>query len=233
MATGETTRHRITTALRAKRSGIIAGYPWTEAEVRADSPEQRTEWLHDQRRCLAALFDPSDIIWCGDTYQSGQDGRHAACWQSVNAWQEGPEETAGPLVTPATWHPGTVSRSGVNVATAPFLVLDFDGFDGKAPTTPEELRQHIAASLAITRWLRVALEWRLAALLFTGSKSLHAWFHMPPRAALESLKAIAPTLGVDTALIGRPEHPCRLPGWPHPKTGQLSRLLWLQRLDGF
>ncbi|MEI7910304.1 MAG: hypothetical protein WCK77_11760 [Verrucomicrobiota bacterium] len=61
VATGEITRRRITAALLAKRSAIIAAHPWSEAEARAESPEQRTEWLHDPRRFLADLFNPSDI----------------------------------------------------------------------------------------------------------------------------------------------------------------------------
>ena len=110
----------------------------------------------------------------------------------------------------------------------PFVVLDFDGLDGKAPTTPEELSAHIAASLAIVRWMREALAWNLAAVLYTGSKSIHAWFHAPPQAALESLRNNAAALGVDAGLVGHPEHPCRLPGCIHPKTGKASRVLWLQ-----
>ena len=150
----------------------------------------------------------------------------------MEAWQASPEHTVGPMVSPATWTPGETSRAAGNVASSPFVVLDFDGFDGfdgKQPGTPEELVEHVAASLAIVRWLRESLGWSLAAVLFTGSKSIHAWFHSPQTAALESLKHHAAALGVDAGLIGRPEHPCRLPGWIHPKTGQSARVLWLQR----
>ncbi|MCX6878704.1 MAG: hypothetical protein NTW21_33560 [Verrucomicrobia bacterium] len=215
-------------AAEAKLASIIAAHPWTEAEVRRDSPEQRLGWLCDPRRFLAALFDPAAVVWTGGKKQSGH-ARHAARWRSVLDWQEAPEETVGPMVTPATWQPGTLSRSGANVATAPFVVLDFDEFNGKVPTTPEELRQHLAASLAVIRWLREGLAWQLAAILFTGSKSLHAWFHMLPAATLDQLRNTAPAFGIDAGLIGHPEHPCRLPGWIHPKTGRECRVLWLQR----
>jgi hypothetical protein len=227
MAGEEMKRNRITAALRAKRAGIIAAHPWTQAEALADSPEKRLGWLHDPRRFIAALFPDAAVVWTGAVNQSGKN--HAGRWQTVEAWQATPEHTVGPMISPATWEPGTVSRSAANVLSSPFVVLDFDGFDGKAPGNPEELREHISASLAIVRWMREALEWRLAALLFTGSKSIHAWFHTPPPATLETLKHTAPALGVDAGLIGRPEHPCRLPGWLHPKTGQPGRVLWLQR----
>ena len=219
-------RRKVSTALRAKRDGIIAAHAWTEAEVRADSPEQRKGRLHDPRQFLAALFPSDAVLWTGAVNQSGMN--HAARWRTVEAWQQAPEHTVGPMVSPATWTPGETSRAAANVASSPFVILDFDGFDGKAPSNPEELRDHISASLAIVRWMREALQWKLAAILFTGSKSIHAWFHTPPPPALESLKHTAPALGVDAGLIGRPEHPCRLPGWIHPKTGNVSRGLWLQ-----
>ena len=224
----EVQRNRIAYALRANRPAIIAAHQWTEAEVCADSPEQRLEWLRDPRRFLAALFDPTDILWTGETWDSGKL-MHATHWRTVASWQAAPVNDVGPMVSPATWPSGIVSRSAENVATAPYTVLDFDGLDGKYPRNHAELRLHLAASLAITRWLREALEWKLAAILFTGGKSLHAWFHTPSRVALESLRDNAPALGIDAGLIGRPEHPCRLPGWAHHKTGALARVLWLQR----
>jgi hypothetical protein len=226
MAGEEMKRNRITSALLAKRTSIIAANPWNEAQVRADSPDQRIGRFHDPRLFLAALFAPDAVVWTGAVNQSGTN--HAARWRTVEAWQDAPEHTVGPMVSPATWTPGTVSRSAANVLSSPYVVLDFDGFDGKAPGTPEELREHVAASLAIVRWMRESLAWNLAAILFTGSKSIHAWFHTPPQAALESLRHTAPALGVDAGLIGRPEHPCRVPGWAHPKTGKRGRVLWLQ-----
>lgn len=216
-------RRKVSSALRAKRAGIIAAHPWTEAAVVLSSPSVPAQ---DPRRFIAALFPDPAVVWTGAVNQSGRN--HAARWQSVEAWQDAPEHTVGPMISPATWEPGTTSRSATNVLSSPFVVLDFDGFDGKAPSSPDELRDHIAASLAIVRWMREALAWKLAAVLFTGSKSIHAWFHTPPPAALESLRHTAPALGVDAGLIGRPEHPCRLPGWIHPKTGQEARVLWLQ-----
>jgi hypothetical protein len=220
-------RKRVSRAIREKRAEIIAAHPWTELQARAGSPEQRIGWLTDPRRFLAALFPADSIVWTGSVYASGKP-EHADRWHTVTEWQDQPEHTVGPMVTPATWMPGTFSRSADRITSAPYLVLDFDGFDGIKPTTPTELREHIAASLAITRWIREALQWTLAAVLYTGSKSVHAWFHHPEPAAIESLHHTADALGVDASLIGHPEHPCRLPGWLHSKTGKPSRVLWLQ-----
>jgi hypothetical protein len=228
MAAAEVKQNKITTTLCAHRASIISAYAWSESEVKADSPEQRIGSLHDPRKFIAALFPPDAVIWTGETSHSGQNGKHASHWRTVADWQEAAKHSVGPMISPATWNLGETSRAAANVLTSPYTVLDFDGFDGKQPKTPEELREHISASLAIVRWMREKLEWRLAAILFTGSKSIHAWFHMPPQAALESLKQTASALGVDKGLIGCAEHPCRLPKWKHPKTGIPARVLWLQ-----
>ena len=132
------------------------------------------------------------------------------------------------MVSPAIWKLGTVSRIGANVASCPYVVLDFDGFDGIAPKTPSEIKAHVAASLALIRWLREGLHWELAAMIWTGSKSIHAWFHSPPQDVLKSLKDTASQLGMDAGLIDHPEHPCRLPGQYHAKTGKCSKVIWLQ-----
>jgi hypothetical protein len=231
VATQSHARRRVSATLRAKRDQIVAAYPWTSSEARAKSPEKRIAWLHDPRHFLAALFPADAIVWTGELYQSGQDGRHAARWKTVADWQAQPVADVGPMVSPAIWHQGTTSRAGGSIAAAPYTVLDFDGFDGMQPQTPAEVRQLLAGSMALVRWLCEALDWQLAALVHTGNKSLHAWFYMPSPDALESLKHSADALGIDASLIGHPEHPCRLPGWPHAKTGKLSRVLWLQNQE--
>ena len=220
-------RRKLTSAVRTQRATIIAAHSWTEADARRESPEQRSDWLADPRKFIAALFPPEAAIWTGEVNQSGRN--HAVRWKTADEWQREPEGTVGPMITPAIWKPGIHSRSGDNVESSPYVVIDFDGFDGVKPESPEQLRAHLSDSMAIIRWMSQKLEWRLAAMLYTGGKSLHAWFHTPPVAALESLRTTAPALGIDSGLIGHPEHPCRLPGWLHQKTGTLSRVIWLQR----
>jgi hypothetical protein len=213
---------------KSNRHKIIDRWEWNRADVWDDSPQRIDCELveYDPRWFLNSLFPQDSIVWTGETTQSGQDGRHANRWKTVAAWQE--ESIAGPMVTPATWNEGTDSRTASNVATAPYTVLDFDGFDGVKPETPEQLRAHLRGSLAMIHWIYKGLEWDLAAILWTGGKSLHAWFHTPLPEVLRSLRETAEPLGMDAGLIGRPEHPCRLPGHRHEHTQKLSRILWLQ-----
>jgi hypothetical protein len=214
---------------RECREALASRYAWTLADVCENSPQRIDCDLVESnpRHFLASLFTPDASVWTGEVFQSGTS--HASRWRTCRQWSEAsPSEIIGPMVTPATWKAGTVSRTAANVATAPFTVLDFDGYDGLSPTTPREIEKHLAASLAVIRWLREPMQWQLAAILHTGNKSLHAWFHTPPPEVLSSLKPAASSLGMDAGLIGRPEHPCRLPGHLHAKSGKPSRVLWLQ-----
>lgn len=217
---------------RKQREAIIARYAWEPCDVWENSPQKMDGDLveDDPAHFLRSLFPPDAILWTGALHESGQEGKHAHRWRTCVEWQHAsPQDRIGPMVTPGTWKPGTVSRSGGDVRSTPYTVLDFDGLDGVKPDNPDRLAAHLRASLSITRWIREGLCWRLAAIVWTGGKSLHAWFHHPGAEALQSLRDVGSTLGVDAGLIGHPEHPCRLPGAIHEKTGERSRVLWLQQ----
>ena len=224
----EQQRQRLQLAARTNRRAVIERHPWTPADAWHDSPQRidNDSVAADPPHFLASLFPTAAVIWTGGKFDSGKP-RHSARWKSCDDWSQ-TSEPIGPMTTPAVWKPNTFSRTAGNVASAPYTVLDFDGFDGIKPSTPEEVRRHLLDSLALIRWLREDRAWQLAAILWTGGKGLHAWFHTPPPEALQSLVAVAVPLGLDAGLIGRPEHPCRLPGQRHEKTGKSSLVLWLK-----
>jgi hypothetical protein len=211
-----------------KRERIIARHGWDDVHVWEDSPQRIDCDLVelDPRHFLDSLFSRNAIIWTGDVFHSGT--RYAGRWRNVAAWQDTAVDEIGPMTTPAVWKPGSLSRTRENVIAAPYTVLDFDGFDGCKPEKTDEIEKHRSDSLALVRWIREGLRWQLAAIVWTGSKSIHAWFHTPPADVLRSLRDAAPSLGIDAGLIGRPEHPCRLPGQVHARTGRVSQVLWLQ-----
>lgn len=213
---------------KAHREKIIARWEWDLADVWENSPQRIDCQLveSDPRWFISSLFPQDSVVWAGEVHESGQEGIHGSRWKTVAEWHD--EQRVGPMTTPAIWKPGTLSRAAEFVIATPYVVLDFDGLDGRKPQTPHEIEVHLHTSLALIRWIREGLHWELAAILFTGSVSLHAWFHSPPQDVVESLKATAAALGMDAGLIGHPEHPCRLPGQIHAKTGGTSRTLWLQ-----
>lgn len=212
----------------AHRKQIIARWEWNRADVWESSPQSIDCPLveFDPRHFLASLYTDQTVIWTGDCHETGHGGIYGARWKTVAEWQH--EKRLGPMTTPATWPHCNTDRIRDNVVSAPYTILDFDGIDGKKPETPQAIAEHISDSLALIRWLREGLCWDLAAILFTGGVSLHAWFHTPSLDVLKSLDATAASLGIDSGLIGKPEHPCRLPGCIHEKTRQRSRVHWLQ-----
>lgn len=220
-------RQSLLRTIRQKRASIISRHPWAEVDVWDDSPQRIDSNLveTDPRHFMASLFPPESLVWAGEVYHSGT--RNAHHWRTVTAWQRA--ANVGPMTTPSVWKPNSENRSPSNVHHSPFTVLDFDGFDGVRPETPEEIEEHRQDSLALIRWIHTGLRWKLAAIVWTGSKSMHAWFHTPAAAVLNSLREASCALGIDAGLIGRPEHPCRLPGQRHEKTGEASRVLWLQK----
>ena len=212
------------------RAAIIARHDWPLANVWEDSPQRIDCDLvaYDPRHFLASLFPQDAVIWTGETSHSGKHPSAEHSWKTVSEWQDLAPQLIGPMVTPATWKADCLSRTAANVVSAPFVVLDFDGFDGISPETPQEIETHIVSSLALIRWMREKMRWSLVAILHTGNKSLHAWFHTPPPEVLASLKPVAKSFGIDAGLIDQPEHPCRLPGHLHQKTATMSRVLWMQ-----
>ncbi len=219
-------QRRLIHKIREKRAAIIARHPWNPADVWEDSPQRIDQALveTDPRWFLGSIFPMDALVWTGEVFHSGL--RHADHWRTVREWQD--TTRIGPMTTPAVWKPGTVSRIGENVQSSPYVVCDFDGFDDRKPETKDEINRHFHDSLALIRWLREGLRWELAAMVWTGSKSIHAWFRTPPPAAIQSLRNTAAALGIDAGLVGHPEHPCRLPGQIHAKTGRVSQVLWLQ-----
>jgi hypothetical protein len=220
-------RTKLIETAKTRRAAIVAKWRWHAVDVWEDSPTRIDHHLTelDPRFFIQSLFPQDAVVWTGEVFHSGS--RHADRFRTVAEWHAADEGAVGPMVTPAIWKPGTVSRTAENVLAAPYTCLDFDELDGRKPETPDEIKEHVAASLAITRWLREGMGWSLAAVLFTGSKSVHSWFRNPGAAALKSLRDAAGPLGIDSGLVDQPAHPARLPGQIHAKTRGMSRVLWL------
>lgn len=209
------------------RKAFMGRWGWGPVAVWEDSPQIIDQPLveYDPRFFIQSLFAQNAIVWTGEVFHSGT--RHADHFRTTAEWQAADEHSVGPMISPAIWKPGAVNRTAENVLSSPFVILDFDELDCAPPSTPEAIEELQRFALTTVRWLR-SLGWNLAAIVHTGNKSLHCWFQDPGKAALTSLREMAPALGIDAGLIGQPSHPCRLPGQKHAKSGGMSRVLWLQ-----
>lgn len=224
----EARRRTMVTAAENYLEKIVERHPWRVEEIMADSPQLTAGNLSDPRVFLPALFRPQDLIWTGAVTDTGSPAM-SCHWKTCAEWRYHPISFMGPMVAPAIWKPGTFSRSFPNILARPYVVLDFDEIGGAKPKTSAEKQQLQAMAFSIVRWLRESLSWCLAAIISTGGKGIHAWFHHPSEEALESLKTVSKPLGLDSGLIGSPQHPCRLPGQIHAGTGVPSMMLWLQK----
>jgi hypothetical protein len=206
-------RSRKETAAKENLPALVARWRWDEADVWEDSPIRlEGPESDDPRSFLRWRFAPADNVWTGETWQSGEDWGRGRI-RTVEEWAKAARSDVGPLVAPCVIAPGT-SRSRAAVTAEPYQVLDFDGL------ARDE-------ALAVVRWLREELHWRLASMIWTGNRSIHAWFSHPGEECVAALRTTARILGIDKTLIGAPEHPCRLPGQVHLKSGNPSTLLWL------
>lgn len=224
---------RVLHSLRGALPGILSTFDWSMEDAMEESPIGVTDSVKSQssRLFLESLFESNSLIWTGKVFETSKDGRFRSHWRTCRQWLEAPISTRiGPHLSRCIWRPGTVSRSADNVVCDPYIVMDFDGLDGVKPISPNEINAHKRASLALVRWFREKHRLKLAAILDTGNKGIHAWFHSPTKAKIRWIFETAKILGLDANLLIQPEHPCRLPGQLHEKSGKLSKVLWLQQL---
>jgi len=219
--------HRRLAAAKSAMPSLIKKWRWDLADVFRDSPTRPSTTCDDPRVFLAALFNnPKSLLWTGEVFQSGEKRRER--WRTTEGWFSSHLDHIGPMTTPSTWKAKTTSRTRTNIETAPYVVLAFNGPKGWTPRDQADLDRHIDESLAITRRLKDDRHWNLAAIVHTGNKSLHCWFDHPGETILDGFRETLPVLGIDPSLIGHPEHPVRLPGQVHDKSGNKSRVLYLR-----
>lgn len=161
-------------------------------------------WRHFLR-----IFHPDDVVWIGDKIDSGAE-HFATNFRTVAEWLKS-ESCPGPRIAPATFKAGSYSRTKENVEAHRLFVVEHDKLG---------IREQCALIKCTRQWCR------LRAVIFTGNKSLHAWFDVPAPKALERLRVMLPAWGVDPAGF-RPNQPFRMPATIHEKSGRYADLLYL------
>jgi hypothetical protein len=185
--------------LRAARSldCMLVQYRWPLEQILADSPVAVRGDAREHWRLLLRKFRPADVIWIGDTYDSGkpENGRN---FRPATEWLKEPG-VPGPFVCPSAFKNSSIARSNDSIVERRFLVAESDIL------AKDEVG-------AVYKWLKDGAGLELVAIVDTGGKSLHAWFVYPEREeAVTDLKLVLPALKCDPKLF-TPSQPVRLPG---------------------
>jgi len=182
---------------------IIEKHSASTADLWEDSPSRLLDAPEDEWDLLLHLFNPADIVWIGDTYDSTNDDQNELKkasarehFKSAGEWLDSSIPPAGPFICPCTFKEGSHSRCNANVQSQPFLVVESD-----------ELSHEEGTALIFFLMQRL----RLRAVVDTAGKSLHAWFDYPTDSQVEELRIILKELKCDTAMF-RPSQAVRLPG---------------------
>lgn len=216
----------LASAVSESKQEILRQYRWDPERITETSP---FDFAQEPQLHFLRLFHPHAVVWAGDTRDSGS-AEHISNFKPPEKWMfhlKGVAGTIGPMICPSIFMPGSISRSNENVIDRPFLVIEGDSVIGKTPETDSEKMKNKAGCAAVTRWMMDRLGMRLAAVIDSGNKSLHSWFHMPPDALFKELQVIAEPLGIDAQVMKNPSQPVRFAGAIHEKTGKAARLLYL------
>ena len=159
---------------------------------------------------MRTLWQPHEIVWCGQTKDSGQD-RHAANFKPAAAWAE-LSAAPGPLTCPFHFRQGSISRCKETTLGRRHWVFESD-----------TLNHHQAAS--VFWWVKERLNLPLRAVVHGGNKSIHGWFAVPPPEQEEQLLEALAAAGMDRKVLKTPSMPVRAPGWHRQDKGKLMQAL--------
>jgi hypothetical protein len=195
---------------------ILKDFAWSPRQVMDESPVKMTaEQAKQAWRMHVSLFRPTDWIWIGDRHHSGPV-HGVGHIRTAERWLMRCSIPSGQLICSCLFSPGSKDRTDEKAYLRPFLVLESDtlSFD---------------ESCALFRWCRQFLT--LRAIVFSGNKSLHAWFDFPKTVeAMRQTYAILPALGFDERLIVGRSQPSRLAGAIRDN-GRTQHLIWFDVSD--
>lgn len=175
-----------------RKEKIFTKYEWPIADVFHESPIM-TESPEEDWKLLFSLYQPDDVLWSGETTDSGGNWAKDHFKKASQWLQDGPK---GRFICPGVLREGVYSRSNANVIRRPYIVIESD-----------ELT--LDQTCAIFKWMRGFM--KMAAVVFTGGKSVHGWFQFPSDEIFKRLEIILPTWKCDSSLFTASQ-PVRLPG---------------------
>lgn len=204
-------KERLRKRAEGLRDRIFKLYPWPYDQMVKDSPVALKDTLSDHWKLLLNLFHQEDVVWIGEKTDSGSP-KHAENFKKIQDWLK-VETVPGQFTCPATFKPGSHSRSNDRIQTRRFLVVESDTLD----------KNQVGA---VFRWIHTQVKLPLRAIVDTAGKSLHGWFSFPNPEIEDELRAILPALGCDVGMF-RASQPCRMPSFERQE-GEFQRLIYLQ-----
>ena len=193
---------------KPKRVDLLAkikrDFPACVYDLWDNSPIRPDEDLDDAKAFLR-LFPADAVLWIApDVYQTGKP-EHAKLFRTRTEWEGETFTAPGMRIAPSWFKPGSLSRSAESVEAHLFSVIESDDIgERKLYADKDEF-------CSLIQWLRHACDWKLAAIVDSGRRSLHAWFRHPGALEIEKLSEHAGALGLDKKL-SEPSQPWRLPG---------------------
>jgi hypothetical protein len=175
----------------------------------------------DSWAAFLELWDPADIIWMGDVYDTGvvKGARH---FRPAEEWRANPVNLRGSHFTCAsTFLPGTLDRINKQVSQTRYLVVEFDSLDADKQQDRRK-QENRRKGAALLNYLRQSLDLRM--VVDSGNKSLHGWFEMNEKIT-EEQRFFLRQLGADINAMRRSQ-PVRLPGAIRDN-GNVQSILWL------
>jgi hypothetical protein len=201
---------------RNGREAVLRDFRWPVAEIAKASPDVIPANAGEHWRLHLSLFQPDDIVWTGDLFDSGKP-HHAGNFRPRDHWLAA-SGVAGGFTCPAVFKEGSCARSNENIASRRFLVVESDIL------TKDEVG-------AVFRWMRDQAGMNLRAIVDTGGKSLHGWFDFPGQDEMADLRLILPEWDCDPKLF-TPSQPVRLAGAWRAEKNAWQRLLFLDQKGG-
>jgi hypothetical protein len=193
------------------RKRLLEDFRWPYAKIRSDSPATISENAADHWKVLLGIFDPDDVVWIGNKYDSSKP-HHSRHFRKVMEWATQPCAPAQ-FTCGSTFREESFARTNENVVNRRHLIVESDELD----------RDTVGA---IFRWLRDNVGLELKCVVDTAGKSLHGWFEFPNAELFDELRVALPEFGCDPKMFTASQ-PCRLPGARRDQGFQ--RLIYLSR----
>lgn len=182
----------------AAKSIIASQFPRIFAKL-DDSFFSRRLGLGESRLRLFSLFEENEILWNGETWESGIRGLGHFC--TVNQWRVAPVKCFHSFTTPWIYGPGETSRS--NPIKRKYFVIEFDHLD-KDPVINQ------IKSWLLVHWLAKGYGLKLRLCVDSGNKSLHFWVETSE--LTPGILALLERLGACSKVLYNTGQPVRFPG---------------------